>query len=227
MKRVSVWFVVALILASCAWAQSYTNLSHVFDGAGEWSAGGTLSNITAIAQPGGVADSSGGTVWNQAGFLNTFVLRPFLDTDGDGLADEVDPDNDCDTLMDGVEIAGASFSPTTATDPNAADTDDDGAPDGAEAAAGTDPLDSTAFLRIVSINSVSNGMEVGWVARSNKTYRVMGERNLLAIPAFSNRIDEVLATGTASPPWYVVTNHYADTTTTLINIHFYRIEVVP
>ena len=217
----------AWIFASGAGAQNYTNISYVLDGAGRWSAGGALSNITAVAQPGGVGVSSGGAVWNQAGFLNTFVLRPFLDTDGDGLADEVDPDNDSDTLLDGAELAGTSFSPTTATDPNDADTDDDGAPDDAEAAAGTDPTDDTAFLHLVSIRSVPSGMELGWVARSNKVYRVMGERDLTASPAFSNRIDEVTATGFASPPWYVVTNLYTDTTTTLTNYHFYRVEVVP
>ena len=216
-----------VLLAPCARA-AYTNISHVVDGSGRWTTGGAaFSNITAIAQPGGTGISTNGTVWNQAGFLNTFVLRPGLDTDGDGLADEVDPDNDSDSLMDGAEIAGSSFSPATSTDPNDADSDDDGATDGAEAGAETDPLDATANLRIVAINVITNGVEVSWVARSNKTYRIMGERDLTAASAFSNRIDQVLAAGAASPPWYVMTNLYTDTTTTRTNVHFYRIEVVP
>lgn len=56
------------------------------------------------------------------------------DTDGDGLANPCDPDDDNDNLTDAEEQ-------TLGTDPLDADSDNDGVDDGVEVLAGTDPLD--------------------------------------------------------------------------------------
>lgn len=215
------------VLALAAGAQQYTNTSHVVDGAGQWLGGGTLSNITAVAQPGGVSVTTGGALVNQAGFLNTFVLRPGLDTDGDGLANEADPDNDNDMLGDVTEVEGTAFSPVTDTDPDDADSDDDGSGDAAEAAAGSDPWDPLMFLHIVSIRPVSNNLvEVGWQARSNKTYRVMTEASMTPAPGFTNALAQVVATGVGVAPWFATTNLYTDPVAPTNHL-FYRIEAVP
>jgi len=211
-------------VVQCAVGQNYTNTSHTLDATGQWSTGGMLSNITAVAQSGGVAISSGGVLWNQAGFLNTFVLKPGLDTDADGLADEEDTDNDNDALTDCSELDGSGFSPATATNPNTPDSDSDGALDGAEAAAGTDPSDPYAFLRFVSINCTPDSVQLGWFARSNKTYRVM-TASAITNP-FTNLLAEVTVHAAAAAPWYVVTNYYDDTAFTATNL-FYRVLVVP
>jgi len=69
---------------------------------------------------------------------------PSVDTDGDGLTDDVeeaigtdpnDPDTDGDGLTDGYEVG------TSRTDPLDVDTDNDGVEDGDEVDDGTDPLD--------------------------------------------------------------------------------------
>lgn len=84
---------LSVALAGVVSAQ-FTNRSSVLDGSGTIASGGVFTNLSAAGQPGGIAVSSGGSFVNQAGFLNTFFLKPGLDTDRDGIADEADLDND-------------------------------------------------------------------------------------------------------------------------------------
>ncbi|MGE6756785.1 hypothetical protein ACQKGO_02130 [Corallococcus interemptor] len=112
------------------------------------------------------------------------VSQP-LDTDGDGLSDELEgvigthpnnPDTDGDGLTDGNEYNTVGTNPTDpdsdgdglndgaeivrGTDPLKADTDGDGFSDGVEVTAGTDPLDPNSMpIRkpTVVITSPSNG----------------------------------------------------------------------
>ncbi len=85
------------------------NTASVIAGAGRWSNDGPYSNSSTVAQPGRITHTSGGQVHNYAGFLNTFSLFPALDTDQDGLANEVDADNDNDGLQDAAELSGSAF----------------------------------------------------------------------------------------------------------------------
>jgi hypothetical protein len=212
------WLVLG---AGTAFAQ-YTNRSSVLDGSGGRSTGGVYTNLSAAGQPGGIAVTSGGPYVNQAGFLNTFFLRPGLDSDHDGLANEADPDNDNDGLADATENAGAAFSPTTVTDLNLPDSDGDGMSDLAESVAGTNPLDLNALLEIVRIQR-SAGAEVAWVARSNKTYRVL----YAAAPTqpVTNLLDTVTATAFAAPPWYVLTNTISDSGAATTRV--YAVQALP
>lgn len=209
------------LCALCAWAQ-YNQPSSVLDGSGTRAAGSTFTNLSAAGQPGGIIVSSGGSYVNHAGFLNTFFLRPGLDTDGDGLANEADLDNDADGLADTTEIAGGSFNPVTATDVNLADSDGDGTGDGQEAVAGTDPRDLNAQLELVEISRGSS-TRVVWIARSNKTYRVLSATE----PGrpLTNLVAEVLVNGSANPPWYVVTGAVPDVSADLTRS--YAVEVLP
>ncbi len=199
----------------------FTNKSSVLDSSGTTSSGGSFTNISAAGQSGGITVSSGGSYVNQAGFLNSFSLRPDLDTDGDGLADELDQDNDGDGLADATEIGGSGFSPTTPTGVNTADSDGDGIPDGAEAVAGTDPTNIDALLEIIRINQ-AGGQNVAWIARGGKTYVLHARTNLLAgnlTPIATNTAIGGIA------PWFVTTNALVDASN--IGAEFYAVEVLP
>lgn len=199
----------------------FTNKSSVLDSSGTTSSGGSFTNISAAGQPGGITVSSGGSYVNQAGFLNSFSLRPDLDTDGDGLADELDQDNDGDGLADATEIGGSGFSPTTPTGVNTADSDGDGITDGAESVAGTDPTNIDALLEIIRINQ-AGGQDVGWIARGGKTYVLHARTNLLA-GTFTPIATNTAAGGIA--PWFVTTNAFVDASN--IGAEFYAVEVLP
>lgn len=202
----------------------FTNTSSVLDGSGAMSSGGALTNISAAGQPGGIYESGGGGFVNQAGFLNTFFLKPGLDTDSDGLADEIDRDNDNDGLTDVSEINGNEFSPATPTLVNVADTDEDGIIDGFEASSGTDPDNPDALLKLVAISNAAGARGVAWLARGNneKTYVVRAAndpKNVYGTVVFSNTV----AGGSA--PWFELTNSvlHASASTSL----FYAVEVYP
>ncbi len=220
-RCVVVWAMAAGWLGISDGFAQFTNRSSVLDSSGTRSSGGSFTNLSAAGQPGGIAISSGGGFVNQAGFLNTFMLKPGLDTDGDGLADELDQDNDGDGLADLAEIEGSGFSPTTPTQVNVADSDGDGVPDGAEAVAGTDPSDANALLEVFRI-AQAGGQQVQWIARGGKTYRILARTNLLA-GGFTP-----IATNTAvggAAPWFVVTNTAVDVSS--LAAEFYAIEVLP
>jgi len=223
----NIGFVLALVVAKClvAAGQSVSNTSSVVDAAGGWTSAGNYSNVSAIAQSGGVTVSSAGGTRNYAGFLGTIVLLPSLDTDGDGLNDELDADNDNDGLEDAAELAGSAFSPATLTDLNKSDTDGDGATDGAEAVAGTNPRDAWHNLRFVSVDPIAPGATVGWLARQGKTYRIWRTDSLQGNPAFTSLVATVVANGPAAGPWLVLTNYYTDAAVAPKGHRFYKIEV--
>ena len=211
-----------------AGAAAYTNSSSVFDASGCWSGHGTCSNLGAAGQSGGIATCSGGGFVNQAGFLHTFWMRGDLDRDQDGLPDEADPDNDGDGLDDTVELAGTAFAPTTPTLVNNLDSDGDGADDGAEAVAGTSPIDAGMQLKITSIaHDPVAGATVSWLARSNKTYRVWSAGQLRTAGSFTTLAGQTTAVGPAPAPWYHLEHSWTDTDALTTNRRFYVIEVLP
>jgi len=212
---------VGIIFSTATFAQSYSNLNSVLDGAGDWSGGGGYSNISAAAQPGGVSVSSGGELVNYAGFLGGVSLMPDLDTDGDGLANEVDTDNDNDSLNDDDEVTGSAFNGDATSDPNDADSDNDMVNDGAEAIAGTDPGDSGAYFQITNISFIgaTDDASIEWVARGGKTYKVYYLDELTASPTGIHLGDVAAAGGSA--PWYVTSASYTNTAASPTNRFYY------
>lgn len=222
MKK-GLWMMLSMGCAYLSWGQ-VSQTSSVLDGSGSRSSGGAYTNLSAAGQPGGIAVSSGGGYVNYAGFLNTFVLQPGLDTDGDGLADEVDADNDGDTLADATELAGDAFDPSSPTDLNDPDSDGDGSSDGAEAVAGTNPGDPNALLVMTDIQNLGPAREVAWTARGNeeKTYVVR------AATAPDQPYDTVIFSNTVAggaAPWYEVTATAAHPTNAAGRV--YAVEVLP
>jgi len=228
MKLFGRWIVlfvgVMIWLRAAAGFAQISQTSSVADGMGTRSTGGDYTHIGAGGQPGGIATSRGGSYYNQAGFLNTFFLKSGLDTDGNGVPDEADWDNDGDLLADFDEILGNQFSPTSPTNPNNVDSDGDGMNDFQEMISGTDPNNPDALLEIISIISPGGNHIVEWTARSNKTYRLVRSDSIIQIP--TNVIALVTATGAASPPWYATTESISDITSAT-NQGYYAVEVLP
>ncbi|HMO51812.1 MAG TPA: hypothetical protein PKE26_11475 [Kiritimatiellia bacterium] len=225
MNQDSRWIVLAVIIGSFLCHNllaQITQTSSVADGMGARSTGGSFTHIGAGGQPGGIATSRGGSYYNQAGFLNTFFLKPGLDTDGNGIPDEADWDNDGDLLSDLDEIIGGLFNPTSPTNPNNVDSDGDGMSDYQEMIAGTDPNNPDALLEVIHIATAGGGQEVRWVARGGKTYIVQARLDPTA-GAFAPLATNLAVGGSA--PWFVVTNSFVDLTST--NTEFYAVQVLP
>jgi thrombospondin type 3 repeat protein len=209
-------------------AAAASNLtSSVLDGAGGSSSGSSLELISSAAQPGGISVSSGGDWVNSAGFLNTFILQPGLDTDGDGLPDELDPDNDDDSVTDTDEVTGAAYAGPGATDPNDFDSDSDGMQDGQEAAAGSDPNDSSMYLHLTEIdgNGAPTEMSVQWQAQAGKTYEVYS-LNAATDPRPGTYLGEVTAAGGVGP-WFSTLTDYTDDVGVSIKYFYYVLLVEP
>lgn len=224
--RLPILFILLCAGVARVSAQPYTNSSWVLDTSGIQSSAAPYSQTGACGQPGGIGMSTGGPFVNVSGFLNTSVFRPGSDTDGDGLPDEVDPDNDNDGLADDDELAGRAFQPPTATDVNNPDSDGDGFRDGAEAAAGTDPSSSASLLTITSIRKTTGGVVVGWLARDSRSYQVERAGALAGIGFLTGSVATVTAQGPGVPPWYAITNYFTDTNVTAARAAFYRIGAV-
>ncbi len=221
---------VFTILLSVPVAAQISQTSSVINGFGGRSAGGTYAQVSAGAQPGGVApsyqggpsDYAGGMI-NRAGFINTFILFPDLDTNNNGLPNELDPDNDGDGLWDHWEISGEKFNPATPTDPNSPDSGTSGVSDYKAMVAGTDPYDPNATFRIIDIAMVGTDAEVTWLARGNheRLYVVHVFDDLHAdtpsIVIWSNTV----AGGSA--PWYATE---ATITDEAVGTRFYRVKVI-
>lgn len=224
-NRYTAFALVGLFLASgeTGWAQ-YSNKSSVLDSLGAQASGGGITNISAVGQPSGIATATGGCYFNQSGFLNTFMLQPGLDTDQDGLPDELDPDNDNDELTDAAEIDGSGFTPSTPTSVNLADTDGDGCPDGLESAAGTDPNNQNAAFELVAISNAVGDFTVAWLARGNneKIYVVRAASDA-SQPYSTVLFSNTVAGGSA--PWFMVTASVDHACTS--NAQFYAIGVQP
>jgi len=208
----------------------YHNTSSVMNGFGGRSTGGTYAQVSAGAQPGGIGTSyeggpahySGGRI-NRAGFLNTFVMFPDRDTRGNGIPDELDPDNDGDGLWDHWEVSGEKFSPNSPTNPNLVDSDNNGISDFAEMIAGTNPNDPASAFQIVAIEPDGANKEVTWRARGNNE-RIYVVRTIDG--SYNGTPNVVIWSNTVaggSAPWYETTETISDPS---VNARFYAIEVI-
>ncbi len=201
--------VVSVLATGLAQAQ-VTKECSALDAVGHTVSGGALSGVTAGGQSGGVMTSEAGDLTLYAGFLGCITLAPTLDTDGDGVANEIDRDNDNDDLTDVTESTGGAFNPVTVTDLNDADSDDDGASDWLETRTQTNPLDDTSYLRIISTSvNANNGVaSITWTARGGMSYRV--RRRADPSQALPGSVASPVRTATGgSPPWYETTRSHS------------------
>ncbi len=108
------------------------------------------------------------------------------DADADGTPDYLDIDDDNDGLPDIAEQA-------LGTNTKKADSDGDTVGDDAEVAAGTDPLDDADFLFVASIVGNVNEASIAWPSASNRFYSIWSTSNLLS-ETWVNVTNNVLAT---------------------------------
>lgn len=210
---------IAMLLASAvaAFAGSVSagtvrNLASVSDGFGTMSTntvalgGRAWHHAGSGAQPGGVFAAAAGTLTNRPGFLQTaWVLRPGADADGDGVPDELETDNDADTLDDVAEVSGSAFQGHAMTDPNVADSDGDGMSDAAEAAGMYDPWDPDHRLAILSLVDAAGLRTLRWVGKGGGATNVVEQTADLAGAGFTNELHRATFRG-GTAPWYKATN---------------------
>ena len=201
-----------------------TEEARVFASTGGLHGNAAFLGISCVGQQGPVGTNSAIVLRGFSGFLRAFLLHPGLDTDGDGLADENDFDDDNDALTDLEELLGPEPGAPLLSDPLVADTDGDGADDGAEYAAGTNPNNDQSLLAILGIESSGGGDVVVWRSRDARRYELLYGNSLDALEDSPGVVGTYTASG-GSHPWYetvsVATNVAGDTR------GFYRIRVVP
>ena len=170
--------------------------SSIIDSAGSKSDSGSLSNTSVIAEC-CIPFSSSGAIVQYGGFLQTYTLKHAVDTDDDGLPDELDCDNDNDAMPDQWEVmhnlnsmsndaSGDNDSDGLSnlgeyqneTNPQNEDTDDDTLTDLEELIAGTSPIDESEYFKIDNASSSTNGIVVSWLSVTGRLYSVMHSINL-------------------------------------------------
>jgi len=196
------------------------------DHIGELNGGGGVSSnaafysIGAVGLPCPVGKPHSTSHWISAGTLASFLARPNLDFDGDGIPDEDDRDDDGDGLHDVDELTGVAFTPPTTSNPFDSDSDDDGSSDGEEATAGTDPDDDNVVFRISEMTQRPDAVVITWQGREGISYDLV----VADSPSFAGQTvaaNVVAAGGTGT--WYQTT--VSVTNVTSESRLFYRIRI--
>jgi hypothetical protein len=97
----SILFLAATLLPA---AGQITKDASVLSAGGGSSAGARFQAVSVTGQPPGASTTAGALHTVVSGFLGGPILDPDRDTDEDGLADELDADNDGDTQSDEFEV---------------------------------------------------------------------------------------------------------------------------
>ncbi len=219
--RLTLMSYLLAILLSAQSSSAFTNLVGSLT-----SGGGVCSNLMhdATGAMGVFPDtgqSGSDSHWLRAGMLVSFLTRPDLDFDNDGIPDEDDRDDDSDLLSDSDELTGVRFIPTTATNPFNPDSDGDRASDRNEAIAGTNPTNALSLFKITEIRKEGDSVIVVWKGREGLSYDLTISDSL-SPPNFTALNSNIVATG-GTGDWLEV--EIAATNTPASMRRFYRTTV--
>ena len=138
------------------------------------------------------------------------VMLTLLNSDADGLANVVDPDDDNDDIPDEWEIANGLNSTNNAD--AGADEDVDGRSAFEEYVSDTNPFDSNSVFAVASIMESSSTYTVTWDSRSNRFYDIYCATNLSSnswsavlenIPGDGTSLSRVLTNATAAAFYWI------------------------
>ena len=182
------WFRITAVVLSLLWMSTntaraadqsgggFTVTADLLGGDGGGWQGGSGSNVhVVLAQPCPVGSlgADGGNIQVSLGILAPFDEEAGLDTDGDGIPDATDPDDDNDGLTDEEES-------TRGTNPLLADTDGDGYGYYIEVyVTRTSPTNPADYLRITGITRVEAGNRITWPSAIGVSYYLERSANLL------------------------------------------------
>ena len=209
-------FVVSLLLVvfsvNSGDAFAITMDAAVFNSGGGWTSNSAVRSIASIGEGIGGYYMAGTGYQTYHGSLNEFVLEPGEDTNGNGICDENDPDDDADGISDILELAGTQFDPTTPTNPKVTDSDNDGYSDVDEAAMGTNPLDANSLLQVVAISRESIGnVVVTWEGRESYDYEIISADTVEGLRE-NAVVEATVSAGTGAGDWKVAYPEYTNTT---------------
>ena len=199
--------------------------SSVLDSSGGVHSNSSFTGVGAVGQGTPLGFAFNSTKHSYSGFLQTYVDQPDSDNDMDGIVDENDIDDDNDGLPDVAEVTGSEFDPVTSTDLFNQDTDGDGAHDGDERVAGTNPLDADSALIIIALEQGGGQEVIEWKSRQGITYDVLRANSISGLNSSPEIADVVTVTGGGIGP-------FLETTTTSTNLSsgtavFYGVKVKP
>lgn len=162
---------------------AYQNTTLNLSAAGGRMQSARFTTIGTLSPVGGSTTFSS-TYCNHSGFAAGFILQP--ETAFSGLADEWNPDNDLDRLMDGEEIIAGSSLWKGDTDndglgdfdevkihgshPALADSDSDGMDDDLELIAGTSPTNGASLFTVHCEVQPSGGRILSWHGVNERYY---------------------------------------------------------
>jgi len=160
MRRL-LWFFIPITVGMNIQA-AYENTTLNISTSGNTSSGGEYQNIGAIVPLGGQSLRAG-TLSHLSGFASGFILQP--ETAFSGLADELNPDNDLDGLLDDDEVLIGSnlYNP---------DTDGDGMDDPSEVIAGTSLTNALDVLNVQILSQDSGLTELEWHGKAGRYYQL-------------------------------------------------------
>ena len=198
--------------------------SFVVDAGGGTSSNAFFSGVSAVGQGTPIGLTANAAFANYSGFLNTFVARPDLDHDTDGVVDENDPDDNNDGLTDLAELEGSAFDPATSTDVFHPDTDGDGAGDRDESVAETNPRDPNSVLALRGEFDGANEL-IEWKSREGKTYELLRSSGIFELATAPQTTDVVTVLSGGVGP-------FKETTTVRTNEPpgegaYYRVKALP
>jgi len=202
----AVVLLLAALLASSATAE-IVQTSGTASCTGGRCACATAAGVFTLAQLGPTGVSISGSYTHYGGFIGTAPMRPGT-TNAQGIALELDPDNDDDGLTDEAEVTGSAFGGHASSNPNADDSDGDGMSDGDEADGMYDPNDPGHRLAIVSAETSGGMLTLTWIGKGGGTVNRIQSSDSPGCGTFTNTIHSAAYTGGAYP-WFKATNTHS------------------